>query len=417
MPFPTTNQSPYGPALKQYIDEQVALAVAAADAAMAVAQDALGAESLIVVDGGEVGLPEGASEGTITSYLVKSTTTFSDENGESALPSGYYTFVRTETGWEYFVASGSPLGSGGGEPGGEPPSQPGVVTVTPTSDGFNLSWVASTDASGYEVQIDGGSWVDSGAGTTHNYMGLASGSQHSGAVRAYNVDGQRSASRTWGPAGVISAGLHSQLLGYSPELYLRMSQGSQEVFDAAPGGPYIQIGGGAITYDGPPLVPAATGSALFSGGNVQLVREGFGADLGTTDTMTIVVVGKWPDATSEGVVDLVRLSTETEANPFNAKVTAAVEGGPYGFEMTSIGGEHTFAWRKTSANSNFEIFRDGTFLTNGGTWGDTDPITRFYIRRSNTSFIISHLMITSEALSDAEILAIAQGADTVGNPR
>lgn len=198
------------------------------------------------------------------------------------------TFLRLRGFW--IATAGAGAGGEAVEPVTDPPTQPGTVTVDPTADGFNLTVVASTVAAGYEWQIDGGPWVDGGTDLTFPHTGLAAGSTHSGAVRAYNSLGVKSTARTWGPASTDTVGLHEQLLAMNLDMYTRFSQGSIETFDDLTGTGWTAADGKtAPALNGPALSTGATGSAVFTTANT-LKRTGIGSALDNTARLTFIML-------------------------------------------------------------------------------------------------------------------------------
>lgn len=113
---------------------------------------------------------------------------------------GATTLEHLTSGW---VTAGTPA-----TPDTTDPSQPGVATVTPTADGYDLAWGAASDnigVTGYEGAIDGGSYADYGPDLAQTITGLIAGSTHSGTVRAYDAAGNRGTTRAWGPSQVTPA--------------------------------------------------------------------------------------------------------------------------------------------------------------------------------------------------------------------
>lgn len=298
------------------------------------------------------------------------------------------------------------------EPVEDPPTQPGAITVTPTGEGFDLSWVASTVAAGYEGALDGGTYVDYGPNLTESITGLSPGSEHSGTIRAYNSAGQRSTARAWGPATVASVGLHEQLLALEPTYYLRTSRGSIEDFGSVNAN---AIAFGGMVFTGPALIDGETGSAAIS-------------SIGGDKNMAIYGQTAFINATSMTIVALVRptgsLNNIVNAQPFAQ--TAASITSPEGYfnEYGKAGSTYLFgAMMDTSSGPSKRQWRNGVSVNidaqgglNAGA-GTNDGVV--WIGKSPFSgasnFYLSHLAIFVDTiLDDATMQALAVAAGTWG---
>lgn len=319
------------------------------------------------------------------------------------------TFVFIRGAWD--LASTGSSGGGSVEPVTDPPTQPGAVTVTPTNDGYTLSWVASTVAAGYEVQLDNGAWVNSGIDTAHTYTGLAAGSEHSGAVRAYNSLGVKSATRTWGPESVNTVGLHEQLLALEPTYYLRTSRGSLESFGAESGWAFTN---GTPNFTGPALVDGESGSVMIDPAGCHLLNNNAVALNGATG-LTVIAV-------------LQPTNTVGGRRVFNAYPLAefgftAAPAESYFNEYSRGAQTHTFAATKGAGQINAQ-WRDGVGVNvdnqafaSGSSPQDGDAYIGAWFAGGGAAFYLSHLAVfVNEVLPPETIAALAQAAGTAGNP-
>lgn len=285
--------------------------------------------SLVVVEGGTVALEDTYAEGETVGYLVKGTATFTGEGGEIEVEAGVYTFVRIEGGWNAFAAAeGTPLSPPSTEVT-DPPTQPGAVTVDPSSESYNLTWVASTVALGYEGSVDGSSIVDYGSNLSevvdaakHPSVSFLPGSSHSGFIRSYNSLGDRSTSRNWGPVSLDTVPVHDLILSLEPEIYLRFTEGEIEDLSRVPGVWVASSGATAFTdFNGPPLTPGDTGSLKMPAGQaMQRPQDDLLAGATSFTCMAIVGVsssgvdGNPHEEVGGLVYDGVRMKTGTWGN-------------------------------------------------------------------------------------------------------
>ncbi len=211
-----------------------------------------------------------------------------------SVPAGDYIILEWDgSAWAKIAGTGTAPG-----PDTTRPSSPGAVTATPTSDGYTLAWGAATDdvaVTGYEVQLDGGSWVDSGADLAHTFTALSAGSTHSGAVRAYDAAGNRSLTpATWGPADVLTPTFDDAVLSLSPTSYLNLGSittGQASVADEVSGTWTMYGGTGSLTA-GPPLMDGDTAS-WDQDTSTALYRSISGLAT-TTDFSFVFVTGRPP---------------------------------------------------------------------------------------------------------------------------
>ncbi|MCF6376886.1 hypothetical protein L2K70_04660 [Nocardioides KLBMP 9356] len=328
----------------------------------------------------------------------------------------WVTGVYYEGAWDLVAA-----GAGGGgtvEPVTDPPTQPGTVTVDPTTDGYALTWVASTVAAGYEVQIDGGAWVDSGSDTAHTYTGLGAGSSHSGAVRAYNSTGERSTARTWGPANVDSVGLHEQLLAMNLDMYTRFSQGSIQIHDSLPGTAWVTSDGKSLpALNGAALSPGATGSAKFTT-SVALQRTAIGTAFDSAQKLTLIFL-------VDAVTDPVARGGSTKFFVMNEGQTYGLASGETYYDNNTL--KHLFvinAERDGSGNQVRTAYRDGvpwtmTFTPTG--INATYDCNELYINTwqfggSEGGFLLDFIALNAgEPVTQEQAQALAVAAGTYGN--
>lgn len=317
------------------------------------------------------------------------------------------TLIRVRGSWI------DPAGSAGGgaeiPPVNDPPTQPGTVTVTPTNDGYTLSWVASTVAAGYEVQLDSDAWVDSGTDTAHAFTGLVSGSSHSGAVRAYNSLGARSTSRAWGPANVAVPPLHELLLSLEPEIYLRMTNGSLEDYSQVAGS-WTHVSGATVTFDGPPLTPGDTSSANFGTGGT-IGRPGSGLLVGGTTYTAVFITGIPTTATGDD---------SGSAMYFGSSLIHGdnwVSTGPH-----RKGGIHTWFSMYSAAefpdfpSLEHRFFEAGTTPERRFSWSNTPPFTNSNPLQFVGDYYHSHIAVFKNTILDvATREAICTAAGTLDN--
>lgn len=321
------------------------------------------------------------------------------------------TFVYYRDAWH--LASAGASGGGEVEPVVDPPTQPGTVTVDPTADGYNLTWVASTVAAGYEVQIDGGSWVDSGTDLAHTHTGLSAGSSHSGAVRAYNSIGERSTTRAWGPVSTDTPGLHEQILAFTPALYTRFSQGAIEDFGTLPSS-WAPDGGTVPALNGTALTPGATGSAVFT--TAKSLKRAVGTELDNAQKLTVIYVAD-PNGATDDPSNLLFL-----------------QGGPrFGFGSSQTYYEfktqkHLIVQtmeRDTGGTITRQQWRDGVSvgITFPSSISATYDVTNVFLNGTSTSpgagaktFLLDRVVyIVGTILTQADAIALSQAAGTYGN--
>lgn len=309
----------------------------------------------------------------------------------------------------------------------DPPTQPGIVTVDPTADGYSLTWVASTVASGYEVQLDGGTWTDSGSDLAHAHTGLSAGSSHSGAVRAYNSEGERSTSRAWGPASVDSMTLHALLLSMNPEVYVRMTEGAIQDYSRVPAtwSAYNEYGGPGIlptNFTGPALTPGDTGS-LVPVANTRIERPGSGLIVGATALTQMTVSGMKPDATSGGA--------GTPLYYGDHWVMTAGQSGTAGYEAHQPGGVHAWfsTWNPSGfGDNNVRRYIDGATSSHSvvsgpgaapiGTLAAPGKLFMGGNGYGGTTMggYSGYTVVWKRALTESERIALATAAGTLGNP-
>lgn len=327
------------------------------------------------------------------------------------------TFVYFRGAWD-LAASGS---GGGGtvEPVIDPPTQPGTITVDPTSDGYNLSWVASTVAAGYEVQIDGGAWVDSGSDLTHTFTGLLSGTTHSGAVRSYNSLGTKSTTRTWGPVDVDTATLHEQLLAYDAPLYMNYTNGALEDHSSVARtwnfNEWSSLGGTLATFDGPAISGQGTTSAVWNYRSTWRTITGLEPFANKSVFSAAVLFKGTPPAfqfignlpLSRGTVGNEILSNDLTIEHLIVWTWEDGVGGKIyrdGVELPFI----SFDWGNQALSTDYD--NKGLWIgsVNKSYSGAPDAV------RASTSL---HWASADVLLSAAEIEALARAAGTYGNPR
>lgn len=203
--------------------------------------------------------------------------------------------------------------------------------------------------------------------------------------------------------GESASDLHSLLLSYNPPAYIRMSQGSLETFGTE-AGTWTQDSEGSLTFDGPAIVPGATGSGKIVGS--RTIDKSTAAQL-NTPTLTIVAVCQ---ILSECQVVHIRTASQYEFRGV-ASVTAGS-----GFEMSSPGGVHTIAW-VFQENGVIMGYRDGVQWGQTGSWTPSRVATYLNVHEDWRDINLSHLMIYPGTLTEGQMVAIATAAGTVGNPR
>lgn len=304
-------------------------------------------------------------------------------------------------------AAGAPT-----EPVEDPPTQPGTITVTPTGEGFDLSWIASTVAAGYEGALDGGTYVDYGSNLTESITGLSPGSEHSGTIRAYNTAGQRSTARAWGPATVAAVGLHEQILALDPDSYLRTSRGSLEQF----GDITWTFQNGTPSFAGPALVAGETGSVLVGGNGAHphLFTNGAAAALdGVTDITVIAVV--------QALTGLSKIFDVPGLASFGASANSVQD---YSNEYARYGNTHLWAVTLGPNATAGQQWRDGVVVNiDGQPFNSGNNTVGGVVRIAENAFgtgggfYLSHIAVfANRVLTGAELTALAVAADTVGNP-
>lgn len=363
----------------------------------------------------EIGNPPGYS-------LAFKAVTGADQVTVEGLPdltladNAWSTFVHYRGAWD-LAASGTGGGGGTVEPITDPPTQPGEITVDPTSDGYNLTWVASTVAAGYEGSVDGGTYTDYGTNLSETLTGYASGSTHSGQIRAYNSVGQKSTPRAWGPATVDTVGLHEQILALEPLFYYRMSRGSKESFGTASSS-YSSFQYGTPSYAGPALMDSETGSLYLSdSGGPWLGNPDARPDLdGLTD---ITVVALLVAESGQGAV--------MQANGLFRAYFSSASPGSYSNEYARTGVPHLFAMTGAADGTKGQ-WRDGVKVdvdNQGWTPGGTltaDSEAAGYSRMGGTPYggagaiNVSHIAVIPSVLTGAQLAALAQAAGTFGSP-
>lgn len=378
--------------------------------------------SLQVVNAGTHVLDDSMGEGELVGYRVKGDSTFTGEGGEIEVEAGVYVFERTATGWDaYVVAAGTPLaegGSGGGDVT-DPPTQPGAITVDPTADGFNISWVASTVAAGYQAEIDGsGVLIDKGTSLSHAYHGLQPSSTHSGRVRAYNSLGEKSAWRTWGPSDVDAMAFDDLIMTYDPQIYLRWSESTFESIGSTPGSWITNHYGstGGPSFDGDALAPGDEGSAKFTVGKSYKMTDQPYPDY-------------FRDAAAVTIVALVHSVTAGMSIQIPGVGVCGASLGTFNEFMTP-GSTHLITWT-SGAGAVGQQWRDGVIAnTDNFQWNfgfdntaNGDRGVYFFGNQfgagANGEIHVGHVafIFGDAVLTEEQIKGLAVAAGTWGNPR
>lgn len=347
------------------------------------------------------------------------TLTLSEEVTISGSDPETVTAWRMAEGWIYGLASGSVTVPS--DPNdATAPSNPTNIVGVPAPNGFALSWTASTDnvaVAGYEVSVDNGEWVDSGANLTHTITGLTSGTEHYGRVRAYDGNGNRSTGARWPTTGTIGttvAGLHDQLLALNAPIYVRLSNGLIEQFGTDDEMTWTNNG---VTFNGPALTQDGTSSAKFYGGSTGLRSALAPAFIGLTGPVSIVATFR--GVSGSGAPRLI------DADP--AVRSMGITSGTAGNEASTNGVNHLFVFTIDVAQgaASKKTYRDGLVIgseawvvENQSAISDGMRIGNWQHGIGAAEFCVDRvLFLPGTALTQMQAEGLAKAAGTWGNPR
>ncbi len=154
------------------------------------------------------------------------------------------------------------------------PSVPAGISATATSDSITVSWVAVSEATNYDVSVNGD--VKNTTSTFYTYTGLASGATYNYAVRANNQNGSSTYSSS---KSIITTTV------LSPSIEMKLAKGLQMLSPSLdPTKNWLAASGGNYTYvdcikNRPLLVK---GPSDISAGLLRHIFEGLGAQMNIT---------------------------------------------------------------------------------------------------------------------------------------